>query len=81
MTTTKRRQYGLSIPFLAELRLGNLLTQRELAEKAGVQQKTIVRAEAGEHASLKTIKQIAAALDMEPKQLLAFKPHPGTRDE
>jgi transcriptional regulator with XRE-family HTH domain len=81
MTTTPRRKNGISIPFLAELRTENLLIQRELAAKAGVTQKTIVRAEAGERIAFQTVRQIAAALDMEPKQLIAFRPHPGTQDD
>ncbi len=56
---------------LREARKRALLTQQELAEKAGVGVTTIVRIERNQvepHA--RTIRKLAACLDMDPKELL-----------
>ncbi len=47
-----------------------ILTQDELAEKAGVSRVTVVRLEAGEDARPATIRKVAAALGIEPRDLV-----------
>ena len=62
------------MPTLRELRLANLLTQRELARAARVTQKTIVDLELGRvepHQS--TMRKIAAALGIEPLEIDEFQ--------
>ena len=54
---------------LEEWRRRRLLTQGELAEKAGVGITTIVRIEAGQGARVTTLRKLAAALDITPEQL------------
>ena len=54
---------------LEEWRRRRLLTQGELAEKAGVGITTIVRIEAGQGARVTTLRKLAAALDITPDQL------------
>ena len=55
---------------LREWRQRRLLTQEELAEKAGVGVTTIVRIEAGQSARISTLRKLAAALDVTPEQLM-----------
>ena len=55
---------------LREWRRRRLLTQEELAEKAGVGVTTIVRIEAGQEGRISTLRKLAAALDVTPDQLL-----------
>ena len=65
---------GKPMPTLRELRLANLLTQRELARAACVTQKTIVDLELGRvepHQS--TMRKIAAALRIEPLEIDEFQ--------
>ena len=47
------------------------LTQGELAKKAGVARTTIVRIEAGEDATVRTLRKLAQALAVEPRELTA----------
>ena len=54
---------------LKEVRESKFMTQRELSEKSGVAQSTIVRLEQGGDATFKTIKSLASALDVEPGEL------------
>jgi transcriptional regulator with XRE-family HTH domain len=57
---------------LRDLRLNAFLTQRELAEKAGLTQATIVRLERGQRlARPSTARRIADALGVEPRALVA----------
>lgn len=46
-----------------------MLSQRDLAERSGVSQNTIVRIEAGEDARYVTARKLAAALDVQPYEL------------
>jgi transcriptional regulator with XRE-family HTH domain len=56
---------------LREAREVALLSQRELAEKAGVSLDTVQRMEAGEGGVYgRTVRKIAAALDLDPHELL-----------
>jgi DNA-binding XRE family transcriptional regulator len=52
---------------LRDARLRKLLTQRQLAERAGVTQATIVRIERGEPAYPSTLRKLARALGVEPE--------------
>jgi transcriptional regulator with XRE-family HTH domain len=56
---------------LRELRQRKLLSQRELAERAGVSKDTIWRLEGGvsTNAHPSTIRKLAKALEVEPKEL------------
>jgi transcriptional regulator with XRE-family HTH domain len=55
---------------LRELRRAKVLTQRELAARAKVAQKTIVDIETGKiHPHPSTIRKLAAALEVEPEAL------------
>jgi len=56
---------------LREWRLQRLLTQEELAVKAGVGVQTIIRIEAGQGARVSTLRKLAAALDVTADQLIA----------
>jgi transcriptional regulator with XRE-family HTH domain len=55
---------------LREWRQRRLLTQEELAEKAGVGVTTIVRIEAGQGARISTLRKLAQALDITAEQLM-----------
>ena len=59
---------------LREWRRERLLTSNELAEKAGVSPATIWRIEAGSTTTvrIKTIRKIAAALGVEPREIAEF---------
>lgn len=50
---------------LIDLRIKRGLSQRELAERAGMQQPTIARLEGGQTASLRTLHRVADALDVD----------------
>ncbi len=59
---------------LRELRESRFMTQRELAAKAKVGVCTIVRIEKGQQVpTFKTIKKLAAALNIEPSELVVKK--------
>lgn len=61
---------------LAEIRKRRLLTQRELAERAGMTEATINRIERGVHEPrISTVRRLAAALDVDPEELLDDPPH------
>ncbi len=55
---------------LEEWRRRRLLTQGELAEKAGVGISSIVRIEKGQGARVTTLRKLAAALSITPEQLV-----------
>jgi transcriptional regulator with XRE-family HTH domain len=55
---------------LREWRQRRLLTQEELADKAGVGVTTIVRIEAGQGARISTLRKLAQALEITPEQLM-----------
>jgi transcriptional regulator with XRE-family HTH domain len=57
---------------LREWRRRRLMTQRDLAEAAGVTQSTIARLELGEASPrFGTLRKLAAALKIQPEELLA----------
>jgi transcriptional regulator with XRE-family HTH domain len=56
---------------LKKIRTRRLLTQEELAEKAGVNHSTIVNAERNQaEPHFRTIRKLAKALDVDPTELL-----------
>jgi transcriptional regulator with XRE-family HTH domain len=56
---------------LRRLRESKVMSQRELAAKAGVSPATIVRAERGEVIRFVTIRRLADALGVSPESLVA----------
>ena len=65
---------GVALPRLREVRLRRLVTQAELAARAGVSVATISKLEQrgrDSTAALATARKLAAALDVEPQALMA----------
>lgn len=59
---------------LREVRENALVTQEELAQRSGVGKASISRIETGHHVPrFSTIKKLAAALDVEPQELIDRK--------
>ncbi len=59
---------------LRAIRLARALSQRDLAEQAGVTQKTVLDLELGrQEPRLRTIRRIAAALGVEPAEVDEFR--------
>lgn len=62
------------MPTLREARLARTLSQRDLARMAGVTAKTVIDVELGrQEPRLRTIRQIAAALGVEPTEVDEFR--------
>lgn len=62
------------MPTLREARLQQALSQRDLAQKAGVAPKTIVDLELGrQEPRLRTIRRLAEALEVEVQQIDEFR--------
>ena len=60
------------MPGLRRARERALLTQAELAERAGIQRATVNRIETGATAArFTTVRKLAAALDIDPTELMA----------
>jgi len=71
-TAMAERRATLPAVGLRELRQAKVLSQRDLAERAGVTQKTIVDTERGKiRPHPRTIRKLAAALGIEPEALAA----------
>jgi transcriptional regulator with XRE-family HTH domain len=64
----------LPVPSLKRVRLGQFLTQQELAQRAGLTRLSIGRIEGGQPARVSTIKKLASALEVEPAALTAPVP-------
>jgi transcriptional regulator with XRE-family HTH domain len=60
---------GIPVPGLREARRRALLTQEQLAARAGVNVYTVSNAERGQPAAIPTIQKLAAALAVEPHAL------------
>lgn len=73
-TESIRAVRGVRLTHLSAWRRFNVLTQAELATKAGVARATVNRAEGGGPISMENTRQIAAALGITPQQLLAGPP-------
>ncbi|HLH27176.1 MAG TPA: helix-turn-helix transcriptional regulator [Chloroflexota bacterium] len=62
------------MPSLRQVRVGRLLTIRELARQAGVAMSTVYLIEAGRsRPSFRVIRQLAAALGVEPQTVDEFR--------
>ena len=55
--------------YVREWRADRLLTQSELAKKAGITRETVVNAEAGKPLRLATVRKLAKALGIEESAL------------
>ncbi len=56
---------------LREVRLAKLLTQEEVAQRAGLSEATVNRIETGSHeARISTVRKLAAALEVDPTVLI-----------
>lgn len=65
----------LALPGLGAVRQAKLLTQLELAERAGMNVASISLLETGRRKALyRTVRQLAAALDVAPEELLQVAP-------
>jgi transcriptional regulator with XRE-family HTH domain len=60
----------MKLPRLRERRERALLTQQELAARAGVSRSTIASAESGGDLAGRTIRRLAEALDCDPQELM-----------
>ena len=65
-----RNTAGVTLPNLIELRRRKLLSQAELATRAGVGKNTVLRLEKGAIAHYSTARKLAEALDVEPVELM-----------
>ena len=61
---------GVLVPHLKRLRLQQALTQADLARAARVSRHTISRGEAGEDIRITSVRKLARALRVEPRELL-----------
>jgi DNA-binding Xre family transcriptional regulator len=68
------RATAVALPSLRHWRIQRTLMQRELAEQAGIDLRSIQRLEAGGRAGLDTVRQIARALQVEANDLMAQPP-------
>ena len=69
---------GVPVPQLAMLRKRAALSQRALAERAGLHMQTISRLECGGNARYSTISLLAKALDIPPARLVRPTRHQRT---
>ena len=68
---------ALAVPGLGAARQARLLTQLELAERAGMNVASISLLETGRRKALyRTVRQLAAALNVAPEELLTAAPAP-----
>ncbi len=65
---------------LRAIRLRRLLTQEDLAKKAGVGLSTIIRLEQGEKGRISSVRKLAEALDVTPDELLSEDQAPGQQE-
>jgi transcriptional regulator with XRE-family HTH domain len=71
---------GVAVPGLRRLRVGRVLTQRDLAARAGVAVNTIAELETGKRQAYPvTVRKLARALRVSPRELL--EPPAGAGEE
>ena len=63
-----------TLPHLRAWRMYALLSQKQLADKAGVGVATIIRLERGEHANYLTVQRLANALGISARRLVDEPP-------
>lgn len=68
----------MKVPKLQQVRNNKLMTQVELANKSGVPQTSISHMESGSGAMAATIRALAAALGVEPSELVGAEPQEGS---
>jgi DNA-binding XRE family transcriptional regulator len=66
----------MRLPGVRYWRTQRLLTQDELAKKAGLHWTSISRVENNKPADIDTVRKLAAALEVEPAELMAQPPNP-----
>jgi transcriptional regulator with XRE-family HTH domain len=64
----------LTLPYLRAWRMQQVLSQRELAKRAGVTPGTVIRLERGEKANYLTIHKLAKGLGIAVQQVLREDP-------
>ncbi len=60
----------MELPGLRDNRWAAVMTQEDLARRAGVSEGTIVSAEKGKKVRISTVQKLAAALGVAPRELL-----------
>lgn len=71
----------METPALRRRRREAVWTQAELANRAGVTQATVVRAEAGKPIRISTVRKLADALGIAPSELVAKGAEQEDRDD
>jgi transcriptional regulator with XRE-family HTH domain len=71
----------VEVPRLRSVRLATVLTQAELAARAGVNETTVVAAEQSRKVRISTVRKLAEALGVEPQVLLASDDDPPAAKE
>ena len=64
------RNRGIKLSRLSAIRERKALTQDELAELAGISRQTVVKIEGGQEPRPPTIRKLAAALGVDPPDLM-----------
>ena len=67
----------MRLPRLRSVRERKVMTMRELSQASGVSTNTLVRLERGEDARISTVRRLAAALAVEPIELMSLEPEQG----
>lgn len=70
-----RRIRGIPVPNLQSWRFEKLLTQSQLANRAGLTSKTVGVIERGGNCDLANVHKLAKALEVTTDQLLKVNPH------
>lgn len=65
---------GFTIPYLRAWRNHRIMSQKELAEKAGITEATVSRLETGGRVRYSTVAKLADALGITREQLLRSEP-------